>query len=337
MLKTLRNLILLSRMGMLPLSLSVPIIGALSLQQTPSFIDLLALAGIGISAHIFGFIVNDLMDVALDKQNPFRQRSPLVRGEVKIWQAWVFVLIQLPISYLLYVGVLNGQTGGLVWLGLSVSLSVIYNLFSKWRWLPRLLAEIALASSITLLGISGAWVYQQVLPTEVWLYCGTLGLILLSVNSVPSGLKDIQFDKMFGARSFVLSLGVEVSRDGILSLPRMLTVYLVVIQACILCFVVLLAIQYQVSLWIGLTIFLLQIFAGLHTIRILRLQQIDEFPSVILFLGGYYNYFALVSVLWIYFPSLLQIVIGLLIAYFLSLPFRRAWSIYRQRHKRILA
>lgn len=320
---------------MLPLSLSVPIIGALSLRQVVSLNHLLALAGIGISAHFFGFVLNDLMDYTLDKQSPFRQSSPLVTGEVKRWQAWIFVLIQIPIAVGLYSGVLAAAPVGLIWLGASVGLSVVYNLFSKWRWLPRILAEVALALSVALLGLSGAWVYTQSPPIEALVYCVTLGVVLLLVNSVPSGLKDMQFDQQFGARSFVLSTGSTVSSDGQLTLSPFLRRYMISLQLIITLLIIWLAFQYAIGWGAWLLLIALGFYAALHVLRLLRLQHIDELRQVVLFLGGFYNYFALVVLIWSYLPTLIQIVCGLVIAQLLSIPFRRAWSIYRSRNKTI--
>jgi len=334
--KTLQKLILLSRIGMLPLSLSVPIIGALSLHQTLSLVDFIALAGIGISAHFFGFVLNDLMDYQLDKASPYRQKSPLITGEVKLWQAWIFVLIQVPIAVLLYIVVLEGHAVGLLILGISVGLSVIYNLFSKWRWLPRIFAEVALALSVTLLGLSGALAYQQILPADALLYCGTLGLVLLLVNSVPSGLKDIQYDSEFGARSFVIATGTSVAPDGTLTLSPLLKWYMVGLQIIIGCLTILLGFVYQLGILAWLVMLLLQVYASLHTLRLLNLRHVSEFKEVFLFLGGFYNYLALVIHIWGYLPLLIQIVLTLIILHLLSIPFRRAWSVYRGRHKRII-
>lgn len=330
------KLILLSRVGMLPLSLSVPIIGALSLKQALTTIELIVLAGIGISAHFFGFILNDLVDYQLDKNSPYRQKSALVSDEVKHWQAWLFVLIQIPISIFLYQILLLGNMQGLFYLGLSIALSLIYNLFSKWRWLPRILSEIALASSVALLGMSGAFIYKSNLPIEVWFYCGVLGLVLLLVNSVPSGLKDIQADSEFGARSFVISMGVSVSADGQLTFPRRLKIYMTSLQTLILICAIGLGIVYQLGVFAWGTVILLQVFAGLHTIRLTRLKHVNEFQNAFLFLGGFYNYLALVIFIWVYLPLLIQLVLGFIMIQLLSIPFRRAWSVYRQQHKLII-
>lgn len=333
---TLRHLILLSRIGMLPLSLSVPIIGALSLRQTLSLSQLLALAGIGMSAHFFGFVLNDLIDYRLDQNNPYRQGSLLVTGEVKHWQAWGFVLIQIPIAMGLYVSVLQGHANGFIGLGFSVGLSVVYNLFSKWRWLPRILAEFALALSVTLLGISGALAIRGTLPPDALLYCGTLGIVLLLVNSVPSGLKDIQYDQQFGARSFVLATGSSVTVDGNLLLTPFLRRYMISLQLVIVTLTILLGFLYQTGWVAWVLILVLEVYASLHILRILRIRHVDEFRRVILFLGGFYNYFALVMLIWWYLPLLAKVAVGLAMLQLLSIPFRRAWSLYRQRNKTIL-
>src|SRR5690606_20770199 len=149
--------------------------------------------------------------------------------------------------------------------------SMIYNLFSKWRWLPRIFAELALALSVMVLALGGAWAFQQQLPPDTLLYCATLGVIVLLVNSVPSGLKDIQFDKQFGARSFVLSTGTTVSPDGDLGLSLLLKRYMVSLQALISILLVIVATQYAIHIFAWIILLGLQLFAGLHSLRLLRL------------------------------------------------------------------
>ena len=334
MMTVLLKLITLGRIGMLPLSLSVPIIGALSLQQPLTTFQFFALGGIGISAHFFGFIINDLIDFRLDKHSPHRQQSPLVLGELQQWQAWYFAIIQIPIAFGLY-AYLDGNAQRLMWLMLSVSFSLIYNLFSKWRWLPRILAEIALALSITFLGISGASILDANLPSEVWLYCGGLGLVLLLVNSVPSGLKDIQADYQFGACSFVIAMGTIVAIDGQLTIPHKLKRYVVILQSFITMLSIGLGIIYQVDMMAWLLVIMLQFFAWLHSFRLMRIGHVNELSDVFLFLGGYYNYLTLVMYVWGLLPIILQIVLAILMLYLLLIPFRRAWAVYRQRHKLI--
>lgn len=321
---------------MLPLSLSVPIVGVLSLRMTIAWSDFLALAGIGTCAHFFGFILNDLMDLHLDRNHPFRQRSPLVRGEVKTWQAWLFALAQIPLAYLLYRVILSAGWDGFLWLIASVTLSIIYNLFSKWRWLPRILAELSLAGSITCLALAGAWVFATLPPPDTWLFCLSLGVVLLLVNSVPSGLKDIQFDKLFGARSFVLSTGSTVSQEGDLILNDFLRRYAFIIQALIIFLLIALALIYTIHLPAVLLLIVLQWYANLQLWQILHLTHVDQFQQRMLFLGGYYNYLSLLVIVWAYLPPLIQIATALVILRLLSIPLMQARQLWTSRNKRVI-
>lgn len=332
MMKVLVKLITLGRIGMLPLSFSIPIMGALSLQHPLTILQFVVLGIIGISAHFFGFIINDLIDYRLDKHSPYRQQSPLVNGDIQHWQAWIFALTQIPIAFGLYLW-LNSYVLGLIWIILSIFFSLIYNLFSKWRWLPRIIAEIALALSITFLAIGGASIFDSNLPSQVWLYCGSLGLVLLLVNSVPSGLKDVQADTQHGARSFVITMGVTVTADGQLTIPPNLKRYVLIVQSMITVLSIGLGIIYQIGVMAWLLIIMLQFFAWLHSLRLIQIQHVEELPEVFLFLGGYYNYLNLVIYVWVLLPLLFKIVLAILMLYLLLIPFRRAWAVYRQRHK----
>ena len=103
--------------------------------------------------------------------------------------------------------------------------SFIYNRCSKWGSIPRIIPEIALALSITLLCLTGTFVVSADLQAMHILFGAVIGVVLLFVNSIPSGIKDIDTDAIYGARSFVLSTGSYATDDGTLFLSRRLRLY----------------------------------------------------------------------------------------------------------------
>src|SRR5690606_1323219 len=105
----------------------------------------------------------------------------------------------------LYIFMLADSRAGLGFLWLSIGLSLVYNLGSKWGPMPRFVVELALALSVGALCLAGGLSVAATFSQAGLVFTGTLTLVLLLLNSVPSGLKDLKTDYEFQARSFVIA------------------------------------------------------------------------------------------------------------------------------------
>jgi 4-hydroxybenzoate polyprenyltransferase len=323
----------LGRIGMAPLTMSVPVLGGLSLTGPLPNHHLWGLALLGLCAHFFGFAFNDIIDYPLDRQAPGRQRSPLVSGQFSLKQAWGFTLVQVPAALVLYHLVAPGNYPGLGWLWLSIGLSIIYNLGSKWGRAPRFVAELALALSIGALCLAGALSTGPSLPWRSQVFILTLSLLMLLLNSVPSGLKDIKTDLAFGARSFVIAAGASITTTDKLMISKRLWVYSFSLQLLILAGLSYLVYLYQVPWWIGLGASLLWLYSGLNLRMILALPTFSLLHRSLPLLSGYYNYFALSLFVISAMPLYLQLVYSLSIGGLLLLPWYLGFYVWRKRYQ----
>ena len=80
----------LSRIYLAPFTVSIPILGALTVNPHLTIGNLFALGMVGLSAHIFGFSLNDAIDYSLDKATTSRQSRPLITGRISLLSAWLF-------------------------------------------------------------------------------------------------------------------------------------------------------------------------------------------------------------------------------------------------------
>ena len=322
----------LGRMSMAPLTVSVPILGALTLGQALALRDLFGLGALGLCAHLFGFAINDLIDQPLDRTVPALQQHPLVTGRLGQREAWAFALGQVPLALGLYFW-LGGAGAGLAVLGVSMGLSVIYNLWSKRGRVPRLLPEMALALSVGLLCLSGAMLKTAQIPSRSLLYALTLSLVLLLLNSVSSGLKDLKTDAAFGATSFVLSTGSRmVDADGIY-IAKALWLYGAGLQSAILAGLLCLLKLFGSGAPVVILAGILCLYAALHLRLVLSLRSFAAVRGSLPLLNGYYNYAALALVIAAHMPLGLQVLYGLLILSLLSIPWRLSWRIWRRRYE----
>ena len=318
----------LSRISLAPLTISVPVLGALSAGVPTSRLELLGLALVGLCAHCFGFALNDLLDLPFDRQADARQADALVTGRIGQVQAWAFTLLQVPVAFGVY-ALISGSAPGMAVLGLSVALSVGYNRWSKSGRLPRLLPELALALSTALLCLAGAWLAPGLPRFTSLLFAGALGLVLLLLNSVASGLKDLKSDQAGGARSFVIAAGCRMVGEDRMQLSRLLRGYSAAIQAGIwLCSLGLAALTrpgWPVSaLVIGLSL-----FGALHLRMLLSLDSFSALRRAKPLLSGFYNYTALALLLSPGMPLWMVLGYGLFAAWLLSIPLRLSWRVWQ--------
>lgn len=331
---------------MAPLTISVPILGAVTGETSLDFSQFIGLGLVGLCAHCFGFALNDLIDLPVDRQLALRQSHPLITGALAKSQAWIFTLLQIPLALVIYLFWLHGSIFELVLLCTSVGLSVAYNLwgkqnlFSRTRhhpppYLRSLLAEISLAVSVGLLCLVGVFLgIQDLAPRpQYFLFPFTLTLILLVVNSVPSGLKDLQSDAEAGAVSFALAWGNRVSSDDRLLLSQQFKAYvfglLLAINLCLLALIAL----FRPPAPAVVIIVILAIYAALHLRMLLSLGTFKALRGSQPLLSGYYHYAALALTISGLMPLSLGLLYGALVLLLLAFPWTIAWRLWRARYQ----
>jgi 4-hydroxybenzoate polyprenyltransferase len=336
MIQKLGLLIAQGRPQLLPVSMSVPLAGALIQGAILSGFEVIILLFIGACAHLAGFIINDLMDFQLDRTVSIRQNSPLIRGEISVKMAKGFALLQFPLAIFGYVILLQGTSIGLLTLITSIACSFIYNRWSKWGQIPRIIPEVALALSIALLCMTGAFsVSTNVEPMQI-LFFAVIGLVLLFVNSIPSGIKDINTDADYGANSFVLSTGSYAEDDGTLFLSQKLRLYTIGLQGLITSGILILIVRHRLHGWMALLIIVLLVYAWLHIRQMLTTNTLAQFKRNIPFLGGFYNYFAIYLIVWTGLPNIVKIIFVLSLLLIFSPPITRTIALWRRRYVSIL-
>jgi 4-hydroxybenzoate polyprenyltransferase len=310
--------------------MSVPLLGAFSAGVQASGLSLVGLLLIGLCAHCFGFSLNDLIDLPFDRQAPYRQDGALIAARVSRKAGWVFALLQVPLAIGVYI-FLDGQALGVGALCISISLSIVYNLWSKMGRLPRLLPELALAASILLLCFVGASLRPGLPDWVSLLFAAELGLILLLLNSVSSGLKDLKTDEVTGAHSFVLSTGSYMLGEDQMQLSTTLRVYSLILQLGIwlggLCLVKLILPGWPIFL----LVIVLSIFGALHLRMLLFMNSFSALRKSMPLLNGFYNYTALALLVSGSMPFWLDLVYGLFAAWLLLLPLRVSLQVWLKR------
>lgn len=317
---------------MAPLTVSVPVLGALAARHPLGGNDALALALLGLCAHVFGFAANDLIDQPVDHLNPDRRNHPLHTGAISSRWGWLLALIPVPLAFAIYRFWLDGDVTGMALLAASVALSLVYNRWSKRGRLPRLLSELSLAASVGLLALSGGLLYSGGLSISALFFSIGLALVLLLVNSLAGGLKDLKTDQAAGATSFVLAAGCRMLGDDELVIAPRVRVYGATVQLAIwLCLAILIGLL-NPDWWLIILIALLGMYGGLHLRLLLAMRSFDQLRQALPLLGGYFNYCALALTVMAWMPLILKIGYGVLAVLLLMVPLRAAIRIWQAHY-----
>ena len=209
---------------------AAPVLGAVAAGCEPSwyFLPLFLIGAIG---HLFGFAMNEIFDLRVDRLSPELVRKPLVRGEITVRQGTIFTVVLFVLSY--GIGALFFHSReALLCLALSALFGSLYNMLGKK--IPMM--DLPLALSMGLLTAYGAIALQGISPspmppaTETVVIALLLALQLL-VQNLTAGLKDIRHDRLAGARTTPIVLGVSARTDGTLVRTTAFRLFLVIFKA----------------------------------------------------------------------------------------------------------
>ncbi len=137
------NLVRLHQLGFVTLW---PLLGLASVSGW-SFTRFVGLVAVMLFFNTFGVVLNDIVDVPVDRSSPYKNQYPLVRGDLTRRQAVGIVLLQLPC------GLVAHLTAGfpahvLWWLVAATICMTLYDLWSKTCRAPLVMdAMLALSGT----------------------------------------------------------------------------------------------------------------------------------------------------------------------------------------------
>ena len=189
-----------------------PLLGALSVHAVDSPAHIALLVVVGLSFHLFAFVLNDILDLPIDRTQPLRQRDPLVRGAIKPWQAMALVLVQ-PIAALAITIRLDGGSGGVWALTVAYAAMTVYNLWGKRCAIPPV-TDFVQGMAWGALPIHAAFISGATPNSTTWLIAAYALVYTLFMNGIHGGLRDLANDSGRNARTTAIFLGARPSPGG---------------------------------------------------------------------------------------------------------------------------
>ncbi|MGE5829215.1 MAG: UbiA prenyltransferase family protein [Micromonosporaceae bacterium] len=215
------------RISALGVTLVVPFLGAASAAtDLPlQWRAITTLVTVAVSFHIFGFVINDLVDLPIDR-TAGRESSPLVRGTVRPNVALGVALAQVPIA--LAVAWWGAGRPGVVALVVAGALGTAYNVWGKRTAVPPMIDLVQGLAWAAFAGF-GVAVAGAPGPATGWLLA-FLTVYMMLANGVHGAIRDLRNDARHEARTTALFLGARPGPGRTLLLSRRVIAYALILQ-----------------------------------------------------------------------------------------------------------
>lgn len=167
--------------------------------------------------HGWGFSLNEIMDLEIDRKNPALSSKPLISGAVSKSEAHIISGSFLLISFIMFSLAGYLSSGGvlltMIFLAGSTFCGAIYDIWGK-RF-P--LSDIFMAGWMFLLVMAaGSTIGYDPLSSNAIMAIAVLGgLQILFNNSVEGGLKDVRNDREAGTRTLAVISGALLTERGL--------------------------------------------------------------------------------------------------------------------------
>ena len=275
----------LSRLFNMGLTGVAPVLGALAMwniNQT-SVLMLFILFIIGCLSHIYGFVLNDVIDTKVDKLSKELNSRPLVSGTITRKKALYFAIISMILSWVFAIGFYFYRDLSIIQFLIILSilifadfLSTIYNFISKKY--PGM--DIFVVSAIFFLIIFGAATvsFEKLFTTPlVWIVAFIGSIQVLFMNMINGAIKDIDHDAEGKAKTLAIRLGAGVKK-GYITLPlsfKAIGYFIELIRSILIfCPFIFLSKDFPVLYW---QIILLLILTALTFFSIFKIFSIKKF------------------------------------------------------------
>lgn len=207
----------LIRIHFLGFSALQPLLGAASVDPYVSSRTILGLLGVTFCFHVYTYVLNDVIDLPIDRQQPLRATDPLVRGAISRGAALLIALVGVP-GALLVAAWLGVAPPGYVALGSAIVLMTGYNLWGKRSPFPPLtdLVQGLAIASVVMFGAFAAGASPTLLSYTV---AAQFAVYIMLINGIHGSQRDVENDLHFGCRTTAILLGVRPTADGTVLTP----------------------------------------------------------------------------------------------------------------------
>jgi 4-hydroxybenzoate polyprenyltransferase len=221
---------------------SILLIGSLIMGQRDPFL-LIIVFFIGLLGHIYGFVLNDYVDIEVDKKSSDLKKKPLVSGTIPKEHALLIAFSACFCAYVLTI-IFFPSLFSIFLLSSAAILSGIYDFLGKK--IPG--SDFLLAGSFFFFCLFGASTMSMHFTSLTYIVCLLFFVDFIFLNAVEGGIKDIDHDYLAGAKTLATVMGVNV-KEGRLLITKKFTAFAYGLKVIYIGLIILLGFQPELNLW----------------------------------------------------------------------------------------
>lgn len=207
----------------------LPLMGAATAIQQGTLTQILLIVATAFQFHIFTYVLNDVIDLPVDRLMMKRASHPMVRGNINSKTALIIALIQIPFL-LITTWYAQGSRQALAALLVAIVCMAIYDIWGKRLVFPPI-TDLIQALSWGSLTLYGAWVVSN--PSFLTFILASIFVVfILLMNGVFEGVIDIEEDSAAGLKTTAIVFGAKPRpRTELPFIPISLLIYCIVLEA----------------------------------------------------------------------------------------------------------
>lgn len=201
----------------------LPLLGAASVRRDLSAAAIATVVGGGLCVHVFAYLLNDVVDLPIDRTQPRRRGHPLARGALSPRVVLGAALAAAPVAAAATV-VGGGGVGALGALTVAFGGLAVYDVWGKRIAVP-LATDAVQGLAWGSLAPYGALAVGGAPNGRTWLVAAHAALFILVINGTNGGLRDLANDAAAGARTTAIAFGARALPGGDVAVPARLRAF----------------------------------------------------------------------------------------------------------------
>ena len=200
------------------------LLGAAAAARQPTTLEFLCLFGVSCCFHVFAYVLNDVVDLPVDRGEPARRHDPLVRGAISRRAALLVALVQ-PVLAIPFAEALGGHAPAYWALAAAFVLIGAYDLWGK-RFVFPPLTDMVQGIGWGSLAIYAALALDTTPTALSWIVAAYAMVYTMFINGLHGAFRDLANDLASGARTTAIVLGARpLQGSGQRLVPRVLAAY----------------------------------------------------------------------------------------------------------------
>lgn len=193
-----------------------PVIAAMTVGAFDIF-SLVLLFLLGAYSSIFGFVLNDFIDIEIDKKSKDLKDRPLVSGAISkqaaLWICFASIILTFVTFFILFYGevITFFRFLSIVCILIAWILGSIYDVYGK----KILGSDVLVALSISFIFLIGAFAVNREPTMFTWIIFLLTFTNLFHMNAIEGGIKDVDHDVLMNVTNIALRSGVRVDENNL--------------------------------------------------------------------------------------------------------------------------